>query len=433
MGTSLGLTLLFALVPIAALAGQKSPPTCNALVNMKNDLYLATPSGTVLTRFTSDGTTKDYATVSPNGKRVAYVEHSNQENTSYWVGDASGTQGQFPVYTAKAKSTNDYDALGPLMGLYWSSNHVLRLEKHVSPTDSRFEFHRVNNDLTGTARMIGSAAYGDNCAMRHQAGRVACVRGGVVTINGKRVFHVSEFAGKTPMASFTLTKGNSTTTSGNPSFKVKVIGFYKNSVGIKVLLPNGNGGETYLSGSKDVMPLWWNGQRYGFFATVINKATGLVRINVIKGNDVYHKAGFSPAVAWQQHGSGLLLLRQSGSGAMLDLIQPRENSQHGHKGRGKNHEWSLVATALIDVTDSVKNMRFITDSMLLLQTSEGGFRELPVRIHNGSSNKGRPTLTIGTVKPLPTIISVMANDRAARAPVLDWSCKAPHHEVGEGY
>ena len=49
-------------------AAQPTPPACNALVSLANDLYRVSPSGAVLTRFTSDGMPKVMATVAPDGK-----------------------------------------------------------------------------------------------------------------------------------------------------------------------------------------------------------------------------------------------------------------------------------------------------------------------------------------------------------------------------
>lgn len=427
LGTAFGIALLFTLAPIAAQAGQTKTAACNALVSMGNNLYLVSSTGKVLTQFTSDATAKDYAVIAPDGGRVAYAVRNNHENT-YQVIDSDGQQGAFPVYSVQSKAAKNYDAMGPLMGLWWSSNDVLRLEKHISPTASRFEFHRINGDLTGSAPMIGKPAYGDGCALERNGGRTACVRGGDVTINGEQVFHVSEFAGKMPMASFTLTKGNTTTTSGNPSFRVTVVGFYKNSVGINVLLPNGNGGKTYLSGSNDFLRLWWKGQSYGFSAILVNKSKGLVRINVVKGNDVYHKTGFSPAVVWQPRGPGLLLVRQAGASATLDLIQPRESTQHGHQGRGKGHEWGLIAKAPINMPSAVKMMRFVTPSMILLQTTKDQFGEMPIHIANGRDH-GKPSLSVGKVKPLPSTRTVTIDGKSETGKLLDWSCQAKHGDA----
>jgi hypothetical protein len=431
VGALFGFALLFALVPMAALAGQKSPPTCDALVSITNNLYLATPSGTVLTRFTSDGTAKDYATVAPDGKRVAYAKHRDQENEHYWVADTGGTQVQFPVYTAKAKADTDYDALGPLMGLRWSSNHVLRLVKHVSPTASRFEFHRIPGDLNGKARMIRAAAYGDGCVMRRHGGSIACVRGESVTIDGREVFHVSEFAGKAPMTSFTLNKGETKVTSGDPSFTVKVVGFYRGNIGLEVSLPNGNGGTTYLPSNKYIR-MWWKGQSYGFSATLVDKTTGLVRIDVFKGNDVYHRTGFSPALAWLPHGRGLLLVHQTDTGPTLDLIRPgRRHERHGPPAKKHGFHWRLAAQVPISLPDRVRAMRFLTPSLLLLDVGgPRGPKYSKVAVHVSHKHEHKEaTIKIGVVKEFPSAISVKTNGKSVQSPVLDWSCRG--HRRGD--
>ena len=430
----LGTGLLIGLLSTAAPAAQQRSPVCNALVSVANDLYLVSPSGTVLTRFTSDGTAKVEVALAPDGKRVAYLRESAFNNTHYWVANAEGKQVPFPIYTAKdeAHPVAHYAALGALMGLYWNSNHVLRLYKHISPWNSRFEFHRIGNGLSGD-RMIGRAAYGYGCAMRRHRHTVACVRRGV-SIDGRGVYYVSEFAGKKPVVSLTLTKGNSTAIPGDPSFVVKVVGFYKNSVGLEVFLPNGMSEEMFLPGGDDFLRVQWQGQYYGFSATLVNKSTGLVRVNMVKGYNArqYRLTRFTYAIAWLPHGRGLLLVHRSPAGATLDLLRPR-----GHGGRDRNDRlhtlpWHLAASVPIPVNRFVTNMRFVTPGMLLLEIAGSGepraFVELPVHI-NHASGESRWTMTVGAAHWLPSTVAVSMNGKTIPAPVLDWSC--PTHRHGD--
>ena len=438
----LGTGLLIGLLSTAAPAAQQRSPVCNALVSVANDLYLVSPSGAVLTRFTSDGTAKVEVALAPDGKRVAYVRESAFNNTHYWVANAEGKQIPFPIYTAKdeAHVVAHYAALGALMGLYWNSNHVLRLNKHISPWNSRFEFHRIGNGLSG-GRMIGRAAYGYGCAMRRHRHTVACVWGGfvadLVTIEGKNILHarnlfyIRAFPDKTPIATFTLTRGQSTMTPGSPSFEVKVVRFYKNDIVLLITPPNGVWTEPSVSDSgNDYARAWWQGQSYGFSAALVDKSTGLVRINMIKGLSMSQRTWFSNAIAWLPHGRGLLLIRRrrSPAGTWLNLLRPERYGGRDRKSRHKTPQWRLAASVPIPVDRSIRHLRFVTPNMLLLETYDEprAFVELPVRIDHAPGGT-RWTMTVGAAHRLPSTVAVSMNGKTIPAPVLDWSCPAHTH------
>lgn len=428
----LGAAMISALAPVAAQAGQSAAPTCNALISIANNPYLVTSSGKTITQFTSDGAAKGYVAISPNGSKVVYTTQGSSE-TTYEVVDTYGRQGSYRLYSPQidhnSSASGDYGAKGALMGLSWSSNDVIRLEKHVSPTASRFEFHRINKDLTGTAPLVGSAGSGDSCSLARNGDRLACVQEGEdgaegdIVVDGKGIFSESKFKGVSPLVSYSLAKGESINTPGNPSFKVQVLGFHKKSVGLKITLSNGLWEKMYVPKG---LPLTVPGvqEDYAFFATITNANSGLVRVEEVK-IPASESTIFDPAIAWQPHGPGLLLIRRAGNQATLNLIQPRENGEHSHRGRGRGHEWSLVAKTPIDMPNTVQMMRFITPSMLLLQTENGQFDEVFIHIANGSEN-GRPAMTVRGPKPMPATIAVTRNGKTTQATVLGWSCKAPH-------
>lgn len=218
-------------------------------------------------------------------------------------------------------------------------------------------------------------------------------------------------------------------TPGSPSFKVQIVGIYKNTVGIEI---GDHVGQMYVPKG---IPLTFRrvNHRYAFFARLLNARTGLVRVDEIIVPAKDYKT-FFPAIAWLPHGHGLLLIRRSdAAGASLDLLRPPGHGEHDRKGRHKTHPWRLAASAPIPVAipvyDSIRHMRFITPGMLLLHVSTAPgskFMELPVRIDH-TPGEVQWTMTVGAVQTLPGTISVTSNGKTTPAPVLGWSCQAHHH------
>ena len=193
----------------------------------------------------------------------------------------------------------------------------------------------------------------------------------------------------------------------------------EDGVGIKITYANGLWEEDGLSkGSFADIPGVNND--HAFSATVLDAGTGLVRVDELKVPTVT-KTSLDPALAWQPHGTGLLIIRRQNNQAVLCLIQPRGERRQ----RGKHQQWQLVATAPIDI-GRVQAMRFASPTSLLLQTGSDSFSAVPIHITNGSKG-GKPTITLGTVTSMPATASVTVKGVSSEGSVVDWSCGGHHH------
>jgi hypothetical protein len=423
-----GISLLAAFVPLGAQADHSTTPSCNALVSVADNLYLVDPAGKILVQFTKDGVRKKYATISPDGSKVAYVVPDVRGNVStYTVINVHGVGNSFPI---DPPSRNDGEALGgdnteiagALMGMSWSTDNILRLTKHISPSASRFEFRRINEDLTAPARLVGPVRFGDDCALRHD-GRieVACVHGGDITLGSglnKGIFYESPFEGLAPMASFQISKGQITTTTDDPVFTLEVRDISERyGVNLRVTPPSGAWSGGYIKqGEFTAITIYPNA--YAFFATVVDTASGVVRVDEVKANISDGTTGLDPALVWRSNGRGLLAIRRmKRNQATLYLIQP-----HGKPGQWK---WGLAATAPIDISP-VTAMRLATPSLLLFRSrsiaGQQKFNEVPIHFGEGRAEHTKHALTLGSTTLLPTTILTTLNGTSADGEVLDWSC-----------
>ncbi|MGH7250189.1 MAG: hypothetical protein ACREGC_04385 [Minisyncoccia bacterium] len=166
-----GIILMSILLSVSAQAEQYSPPACNALVSVANNLYLVDPTGKVLTQFTSDANPKTGAAISPDGKRVAYLASDGDTNTfTFQVVDKYGRQGTFSVQPARHSSAKNDDTYGlaannPIEALSWNSNDVLRVIKFAGKDEARFEFYRTTDDLSPPAYKAADSILEQNCIL----------------------------------------------------------------------------------------------------------------------------------------------------------------------------------------------------------------------------------------------------------------------------
>jgi hypothetical protein len=224
--TILAATMIAALVPLAAQAGQSRASTCAAWVSVSNDLYLVNSTGKVLTQFTSDGTPKTFATLSPNGDKIAYA--SGQTANTFEVVNKFGQQGVFAInLSGQSTNSNNDTANNYLTGLSWTSNNTLRLVKSFGKDYAQFEFRRISDDLSSPSSETAKPAVEQNCVIKGGGGLVACIdQAGDVSLggnlNGESIYSVSGFKDVTPLESLTAHVGEGVTPQVGPPYKVTI-------------------------------------------------------------------------------------------------------------------------------------------------------------------------------------------------------------------
>lgn len=438
-----GAILIGTCVSLAAQA-QRVPAGCTALVTVANDLYSARvtsekpPTGDISRRFTTDGAPKSFVTFSPRGDKVAYLtghfeEDGGPESGTFHVVDETGRRGSFEIDPGgrDVKADAQFAGGGPyLTGLKWNSDDVLRLQKWSGKDYALFEFRRIPNDLSGTAPEAARHAVAENCVVERTGGPVACIdQAGFIALNGidgKPIYSVPVFTGAPVLESFELHVGQSYTPHAAPGTAIKIKGISHDTVDIKMTPsdPKYPWSETFdRSGSYTEARDYKIWAKYGYFITIVNAKTGLVRIRIRRDDTPDQLVDLG--LARLPHGRGLLFIRRSNTGAFLDLIRP--GGGRGDAGRGtsgRSQPWHLAAEAPVSLAHPVSSMRFLTPSSLLIQyVDRPPFNILPVHITNGRAG-GKSSLTAGRISPLPRALAVSIKGQTTHAAVLGWGCKA---------
>lgn len=427
---------------LAPLAAQAKPSSgCYALVPAADALQLVTPNGKVLANFPTGGASADFATLSPKADKVAYA--SGESAKTIEVVNQFGQQGSFPLNASNDTDELAYEkVMGYLMELAWNSDNVLRVTRFGGKDFPLFEFRRIPEDLSPPAPLIKKASTSDNCVLKGDGEQLACIaRDGAVYLggggsSGQSIFVVSAFDGVKPQESFTLGVGQSaTTTTTELAYKLTLKKIDKNGITIRITTPSGYWEQSLLSsGNYDFGAPAPYEYEYDFSVTLINKKPAQVRVDVTKSKSNFPKNPFDLGLTWQPHGEGLLFIQQTKTQTFLDLIQPGRGRVNGHPAKGQGAQWHLAAQVPISAPSAVQSMRFLTPTLLLMDTGspEGpSYSEATIHIANGQEN-GKPSLTVGTVKSLPAKIAVTTNGKTIQASVLDWSCKAPHGDGDSG-
>jgi len=418
-----------------------------------NDLYSVhptygtTPTGSVLHRFTSDGAKKSFITWSPNGDKVAYLDGPATDGTgpetgTFLVVDESGRTGKFELDPGgrDVRISSHFAGGDPyLVDLKWNSEDVLRLTKWWGKDYARFEFRNIGRDISGVAAEVARPVAEYNCVIKGRQGPVACIdQGGFLSIGhdtDHSIYSVPVFSNSPILETFELHVGQSYIPWTVPDNTVTIVGVSRGEVEIKIAHadPRHPWKEEFdRSGTYTVSEDYGSGINYGFFVTILNQKSGLVRVDVRKDDTPDRQV--DRGLAWQPRGLGLLFIRRSNTGAYLDLIRPGRGDDDGRRSRrDRGPQWHLAAEAAISMPDHVRSMRFLTPSWLLLDTGVNSplFRSMPVTIARGPGD-GKSTLTVGDATLLPPTLAVSIKGHTTQAPVWGWSCAAPHRDGDHG-
>jgi len=409
---------------------------CKALVEIDSDLYLASPSGEVLTRFTSDAEPKRLAAISPRADKAAYIAENRPE--MFATVNSRGETEFFPIVPRNQRQEN-MDSSGTnnrLLDLSWNSANLLRLTHFAGRDSAQFDFRRVSEGSTTSGLKMQALVIGQNCAMKPGSGLVACIdQGGHISLgdafNGQSVYSVPIFQGGSPLATLDVNVGEKRLPQSGPPYTLRV----KNISNDQITLDLTRVGskfekEAYVkSGAFTTVTGYESGSVYGYFATILNRKAQTVRVKIVKSEapDKIVDMG----LAWQPHGEGLLFIRHKQTQSFLYLIQPGRKSVLGHNDIKVDRHWHLAAKATVNLPGSVKKMRFLTGSMLLLDTGNykgAQFSILPVHISNGR-NGGTPLLHVGDLTRLPSSLQVSVSGTLVNGKVLDWSCPATRNKA----
>lgn len=400
------LTAILASAPLLAslpMTAAHAAPSCNGVVKVNNDFYLATQAGNVISRFTSDGQPKGGAVISPDGSRIAFMLDADNEIVE--VADAHGGVGKYTLGTLDDGTSS---ATQMILSMRWASNSWLQVVRHASPSMSRFDHYGIPSTLVAgptalqPARAAMPAVY---CSIARITDYPACVLGSTATVSGIQIYNKNGYDGTMPIQSLVIPVGGTATIGGELPISIKVISV-QGGITLSVIYPDTTSTGRIPFGA--TMPVVWDDTLYGLAAKV---ATGGVQIDVLKSTLDGIQVGLEPVIAWRGSDGQVLVVERTASGKRLDVVEPVTLNPP---------TWKMSASTALPIDEPLHEFRFIDPTTALFRTNHE-FLLLPVNITNSN---GKTSISIGDISPLPDGASVVLAPGAQPviAQFIDWAC-----------
>ncbi len=401
--------LLFVVVNVAY--AQTTTETCNALVQVNNDLWLVQQNGNPINRLTVDGGIKVTSAISQDGKFIVYNGGQSASNIATLL-DATG---RFLGYI-------DLSLQDAITGLAWYRSNLLRIEEHISPFASEFHFVHIPNDITSTNRIKQIAkANGTTCSLSSNIERVACIKGDSIYIENKAAHYLpNEFTNASILQTLDLSAGKSQTTSTQPVFQLEVTEITGKTISLKIVLPDNswqlfNIGDGNIASFKLQDDASSNGTTlYGISPRIKDKKGSIVTVDIEKS--VSGSFSYEGGLSWNRRGNRIAFVEANAAGQQsLLLLNGRSDS---HNNEESNHETrSIEGKILVPIVGPINSIEFITDNLIKVVGATQVFElEIPTQ---GTVSADSP-YTISAALPNQLLVNI--GSQASMATVQGWTC-----------
>jgi hypothetical protein len=389
----------------APIAGRtQTASSCEALVQVTNNLWLVKADGSPIAQVTNDAQFKTAAALNPSGNLIAFAGKDAPMDVT--LVDAGG----------RLVGDVDLKASDAITGLKWLNPNLLSAQEHVGPEASRYHFVQLGAANAVTVLQV-PAADGSSCAASPSANDVACLVGAVaVELNGRRIYttpSVLPFA--TTVEQIDAAVGTSVTTSTSPQFRVDVGRISAgNVVQLRVTTADGLWTEQYVpagdalnvafSDTTDATP------RYAVLPTVTSN-TGVVRLAILRlpASDYALEGG----IAWDPRGKRMAVVAVSPGGQRSWLLLNKEMGQAAAVGTG-----AIDANEPLPIAGPVQSIAFTSDTHLRIVGASQVFdKDIPAQGKVPSG--GAYTLS----SALPQKLTVNVGGTTAVVDVKGWSCR----------
>lgn len=400
----MGLVTVQTLITTLLATSAYAATICNGVVKVSNDFYLASQSGAVIHRFTMDAQPKSGAVVSPDGMRIAYVLDSSQQLIA--VANSQGTIAKFKLQAPPA----DFSGKGLILALRWASNSWLQVQRHASPTASRFDHYIIPTTLVAgptdlqPARAAIPASY---CSIARITNYSACVHGSTVSVVDDVVYSRPPYVGVAPIQSVVIPVGSTATVTIDDDLKLSIkptslIG------GFTLVATYGDAETTSRVPIGGALPIQWDSQVYALSPKL---ASGGVRVDILKSPLGGGQSGLEPVIAWKGADVQIVVVERTLAGKRLSVLESTSLSPP---------TWLSVASASLPLDEDLVEMRFITPTMALIRTENENLL-LPVTV---AKTGGNTMVSVGQPSVLPEAVGVVLSPggEPINADFIDWSC-----------
>lgn len=391
------------------------PPTCKALVQIKNDLWFVGADGKPILQLTMDQIPKYNAAISIDGRLIAY--NGRQNPTTATILDPSGRYIQ----------TIEVNAKDAITDLKWLSTSVLRLQEHISPTSSVFHFALAPSDAkSGDSIRQLRQVRGGYCVMSRGLKNVACINGDSIDVNSKNLyFSPSPFENFVKLQKLDLVIGRAATTTTIPVFNIELKSISKGTAELKISTGD-NLWQTEYVRFEDVAPITVSdslasadpGASYGVKPSLSKEKTGIVTIEILKSST--GRIFFEGGLTWDLSGRRLATIEVDGNGQRKLLLVERNRSDSDEKqsneAEDEEKEISVVRIPL-PIDAPINAVEFISNTRVRVVGPKLTFeQDLP--LHGNLSKLGSYKIS----PSLPTELA-LSNGSNIVSRVFAWSCQ----------
>jgi hypothetical protein len=377
-------------VSLTSIASAQTQPVCSALASTQNLLYLVAADGTVISRFSAAGQPKTSISLSPDGKKIAFIPNANPD--SFTISDITGRTVNFPVQQS---------AQGAFTAVSWDSANVLKVQYHASLENDVFQFLSAPSDFANPLPKLGSTIAGVNCSLKEAGDSLtACLSENKLVANKKILLNQNPLspANVSVITTAQITLGTAFSTQTSPSFQVRLQSI-EDGVTLRITLPDGSWTESRVPVGAP-LPVTWDDNTYGFTATALDAQKRTATISITRKNPT--APTMDPVVTWS--GSNYItVVSRSDAQAQLQLVK-----SSGNQG---------PMSASLGSIEQVSSIIYDTPTLLMLRTKS---QYLVVQINSVAGNTSR--FEIVNLWPLPTTLNVKLAGGVATASVEGWTC-----------
>lgn len=371
---------------------------CQALVSVKNDLWLVNEDGSASHRLTTDGKQKLAAAISSTGSLVAY----NTNTTSNGPITIIDTQGRFVA------EINPFTR-DAITGLTWIYPDILRAQEHRSPYSSIFHFLKIQGGSVSS--MLMPSANGSSCALSPSDKKMACIQGDTISTNNKVIYYASNpFSSVVDIQTLSVPSGSIVTTSTSPSFSIEAKKVSEQIVSLKVTTSDGSSREEMVRVG-DTMPLLHAegggaAAVYGFYPSLATLKEAIA-VRVVRSK--IGKISFEGGIAWDNIGQRLAVVETNELGRKFLILLNADSAAIAKEN-------VVLFRKELPLAGSIQSIQFTSENKLRVTGSYKIFEQ-------GLSTDKRALSGGYTLIPaLPERLAVSVNSTSLLADVYGWSC-----------
>lgn len=386
------------------ISNAETSSNCQALVETSNDLWFASPNGTLLKRLTTDGQNKDAAALSPDGKFIVYSGKLFSNDVA--LIDNNGN----------LLASVDVKANQAIIGVDWITSNLFYAEEHISPTNSYHHFVQIpSGNFSAESLQQLPVTAGANCRISPTHNDVVCIEGDVINLNDKAIyFPIGSPDSIVEVQNISASIGDEVNTSTNPSFKVKILEMVDKQVSLKITTPDNLWKiQAIDSGKRMPVDFFSAGIKTTYLVSPIFSNTQNnreIKLSILKDDDT--DSNYEGGLAWDPRGKRIAAVEADGTGKRYLILMNKELGTAAQNNKG-----AVDAKQLLPIDGPISSITFTSATHIRVEGATQVFdQDIPAQ--GKVSDKVAFTVT----DALPKQIQIMSGTTEEVAQVYGWTC-----------